>query len=213
MICSNRCWMTLVLAGGLLIGGLIPGGSSAQGPDSTSGSDSTGTPGSRAFPSEETDSEAPYVPTRRAVVDRMLEVAGVDEDDTVVDLGSGDGRIVVRAAARFGARGRGYEIQALLVRAARERARRAEVSDRVEFRRKDLFDADLSDATVVMLYLTSELNLKLRSKLLDELRPGTRVVSHDFDMGDWRPEQTVHVNGERIFLWTVPDEIPAHLAK
>lgn len=191
----------LVLA--LTVSLLWPAEPRAQGPDSTT------TAVRWALP--EADSDVPFVPTREAVVDRMLEVAEVSERDTVFDLGSGDGRIVIRAAGHFGARGRGVEIEPLLVRDARERARSAGVSDRVRFLQADLFEADLSEATVVTLYLARSLNVKLRPKLLEELAPGTRVVSHDFDMGAWKPDRVVHEGEERIFLWIVPEKTPDHL--
>lgn len=162
-------------------------------------------------PSETFDSDVPYVPTPRAVVDRMLEMADVDENDVVYDLGSGDGRIVIRAADQYGARGVGIEIDPERIREARENAEEAGVSDRVEFRQGDLFKADLSEATVVTLYLLPSVNRELRPKLFEELAPGTPVVSHDFDMGDWEPEAQDEVNGNTIYRWTIPETIPEHL--
>jgi SAM-dependent methyltransferase len=144
-----------------------------------------------------------YVATPPAVVAKMLELAQVTKDDVVYDLGSGDGRIVIMAAQRFGARGMGVEINPDLVMEARENAHRAGVADRVHFLLQDLFATDLRAATVVTLYLMQSVNLELRPKLWRELRPGTRVVSHDFGMGDWPPEQVVRVDDHRIYFWTI----------
>jgi SAM-dependent methyltransferase len=151
-----------------------------------------------------------YVPTPRAVVEEMLRLADVQSDDLVYDLGSGDGRIVIAAARDRGARGIGIDIDPRRVREATENAKIAGVSDRVEFRQQDLFETDFSDATVITLYLLPDLNLKLRPKIL-QLKPGTRVVSHSFDMGDWKPEQVVEVDGRTIYYWTVPENPPANL--
>lgn len=147
----------------------------------------------------------PYVPTPERVVNEMLRVAEVSENDVVYDLGSGDGRILISAARNYGARGVGVEMNSELVQQATSNAQQAGVGDRVEFRQQDLFETDLSDATVVTLYLLPEVNLRLRPKLLDELRPGTRIVSHAFNMGDWEPEQTLQVEGRTIYVWTVPE--------
>jgi len=152
--------------------------------------------------------DVPYVATPPAVVAKMLELAQVTQDDVVYDLGSGDGRIVIMAAQRFGARGVGVEIDPALVADAHENARRAGVADRVQFLRQDLFETDLRAATVVTLYLMQSVNLELRPKLWRELRPGTRVVSHDFGMGDWPPEQVVSVDNHRIYAWTIPMQPP-----
>mgnify|MGYP006424408507 CR=1 FL=1 len=157
------------------------------------------------------DLEVPYVPTPLRVVDRMLALAEVSSDDVVYDLGSGDGRIVIAAAERYGARGVGVEIDSALVARARQNAEEAGVADRVTFQQGDLFEIDLSPATAVTLYLLPSANLKLRPKLLRELAPGTPVVSHDFDMNEWTPEQTVRVASSTIYVWRVPDEVPAHL--
>lgn len=147
-----------------------------------------------------------YVPTPTAVVEAMLQLAQVDGDDILYDLGSGDGRIPIAAAKKFGTRGVGIDINPVRVREANANARAARVTDLVSFREEDLFEADFSEATVVTLYLLPTLNIKLRPKLLAELRPGTRIVSHAFDMGtDWEPEQTVTVDSSTIHLWTVPE--------
>ena len=152
--------------------------------------------------------DVPYVPTPEKVVERMLEVAKVGPNDVVYDLGSGDGRIVIAAAKNHGARGVGIDIDPERVREARDNASRAGVANRVEFREGNLFDANISEATVVTIYLLSGINMKLRPKLLAELKPGTRIVSHQFDMGTWKPERKVELNGRTIYLWTIPPRKP-----
>jgi SAM-dependent methyltransferase len=152
--------------------------------------------------------DVPYVPTPQPVVDKMLEMAAVTEKDVVYDLGCGDGRIVVTAARKFGARGVGVDIDPERIKESNANAKEAGVTDRVTFMRQDLFKIDLREATVVTLYLLPEINLKLRPKLFKELAPGTRIVSHDFDMGDWKPERTETVNDQGIehtlYYWTIP---------
>ena len=144
-----------------------------------------------------------YVPTSAGVADAMLKLAQVTADDVVYDLGSGDGRIVIAAAQKYGASGVGVEVDAELVKEARKNAMKAGVSDRVTFVQDDLFKANLSDATVVTLYLSNSINMRLRSLLQQELKPGSRVVSHRFEMGDWKPEATVRLEGTSIHLWTI----------
>jgi SAM-dependent methyltransferase len=147
-----------------------------------------------------------YVPTPQPVVDAMLSLAGVTERDVVYDLGSGDGRIVIAAAKTYRARGVGIEIDPALVKRSIDNAAAAGVSDRVRFETRDFFAADISDATVVTLYLLQSLNERLRPKLVRELKPGARVVSHVFNMGpEWPPQKTVTVGASRVFLWTIPD--------
>jgi SAM-dependent methyltransferase len=148
--------------------------------------------------------EVPYVPTENAVVDAMLKLANVQSTDLVYDLGCGDGRIVVRAAKNLGAHGVGVDINPVRIQEARANAKRNDVENLVRFEENDLFDADIHNATVVTLYLLPNVNLRLRPKLLSDLKPGTRVVSHSFDMGDWKPEKEEVVEGARIYLWTVP---------
>ncbi len=145
-----------------------------------------------------------YVPTDFEVVVQMLKLAEVTSKDIVYDLGCGDGRFVVTAARQFGARGVGIDIDPERIKEARELAARTGADDKVKFLQGDLFDADISEATVVTLYLLTRLNLKLRPKLMKELRPGTRIVSHAFDMGDWKPEATEQVGGSSIYLWRIP---------
>jgi len=146
-----------------------------------------------------------YVPTPQEVVDEMLKLARVGKDDVLYDLGSGDGRIPVTAAKRFGIRATGIDIDPQRIEEANENARKSGVASLVRFRQEDLFKAKFSDATVVTLYLLPELNVRLRPRLLAELKPGTRIVSHQFDMGTWQPERTVEVNGRTIYLWTIPE--------
>jgi SAM-dependent methyltransferase len=157
--------------------------------------------------------DVPFVVTPDNVTREMLKLAGVKPGDFVIDLGSGDGRIVIVAAKQFGARGLGVEIVPELVEQSRENARRAGVAERVEFRVQDLFETDLSQATVITMYLLPDVNLKLRPKL-QALKPGTRIVSHDWDMGDWKPDRMITVDVpdkalgrdkfSRLYLWTVP---------
>ena len=139
-----------------------------------------------------------------AVVDAMLAGAQVKNTDIVYDLGSGDGRILIAAAQKYGARGVGIEIDPQRIKEAEENARKAGVSDRVRFINADLFEADIHDATVVTLYLLEDLNVRLRPKLLRELKPGTRIVSHRFRMGDWQPEKSLNVGNRAVYFWTIP---------
>lgn len=145
-----------------------------------------------------------FVPTPPEVVDAMLKVAGVGPDDVLYDLGSGDGRIPVAAATRFGTRGVGIDIDPARIAEANANAKAAQVTDTVSFIRGDLFRQDLGKATVITLYLLPSLNLRLRPALL-ALKPGTRIVSHAFDMGDWKPEQTLNINGRMVYFWKVPE--------
>ena len=145
-----------------------------------------------------------YVPTPPEVVKTMLETAGVTAKDLVYDLGCGDGRIVIAAAKSYGARGIGIDIDPQRIREARANAAAAGVDDRVKFIQGDLFETDLRPATVVTLYLLESLNLKLQPKLVSELKPGTRIVSHAFSMGPWTPDRELNVEGRRVYLWTIP---------
>jgi 2-polyprenyl-3-methyl-5-hydroxy-6-metoxy-1,4-benzoquinol methylase len=145
-----------------------------------------------------------YVATPYDVVDEMLRIAGVGKGDVLYDLGSGDGRIPIAAAKKFGIRATGIDIDAERVREAQDNARNAGVGGLVQFRQEDLFKADFRDATVVTLYLQPHLNVKLRPKLWAELKPGTRIVSHQFDMGDWRPEKKLERGGHTVYFWTIP---------
>ena len=145
-----------------------------------------------------------YVPTPEAVVEAMLQVANVGKDDIVYDLGCGDGRIPVTAAKKYGARGIGIDIDPQRIAEANENVKKNDVGDRVKIIQGDLFQQDLSQATVVTLYLLPSLNVKLMPKLMKELKPGTRVVSHAFDMGDWKPEKEIDVEGRKVYYWTIP---------
>jgi tRNA G37 N-methylase Trm5 len=145
-----------------------------------------------------------FVPTPQEVVDKMLELAKVGKGDVLYDLGSGDGRIPVTAALRYGIRATGIDIDPQRIAEANDNAKKNGVSHLVRFRREDLFKAKFSEATVVTLYLLPDLNVKLRPRLLAELKPGTRIVSHQFDMGTWKPERKLELNGRTIYLWTVP---------
>jgi predicted RNA methylase len=146
-----------------------------------------------------------FVPTPQEVVDRMLEMANVGKGDVLYDLGSGDGRIPVTAAKRYGIRAVGIDIDPQRIAEAKENARRNGVAGLVSFRQEDLFKTKFGDATVVTLYLLPDLNVKLRPRLLAELRPGTRIVSHQFGMGTWKPEQQVELKGRTIYLWRIPE--------
>ena len=158
-------------------------------------------------PSTPKEPDVPYVPTHEKIVAEMLKVAKVKKTDVLYDLGSGDGRIVITAAKKFGTRGTGIELLPQLVREARDNAQKAGVSELAKFVEGDIFEANIADATVVTLYLLPAVNMKLRPKLL-ELKPGTRIVSHNYDLGDWKPEKTIKINlddGEHtVYYWVVP---------
>jgi precorrin-6B methylase 2 len=145
-----------------------------------------------------------YVPTPEEVVEAMLQVAAVTKNDIVYDLGCGDGRIPVTAASKYGARAVCVDIDPQRIKEATENVTKNKVGDRVRIVQGDLFEQNLSEATVVTLYLLPSLNVKLMPKLMKELRPGTRIVSHAFDMGDWKPEKELDVNGRKVYFWTIP---------
>jgi tRNA G37 N-methylase Trm5 len=145
----------------------------------------------------------PFVPTPQEVVDKMIELGGVKKGDTVYDLGSGDGRIVITAAKK-GARAVGFEIDGDLVKESRENIKKAGVENLAEIRQQDILTVDLAPANVVTMYLLPDVNLKLRPNVLSQMKPGSRIVSHAFDMGDWKPDKTERVNGRTIYLWIVP---------
>lgn len=147
-----------------------------------------------------------YVPTPQTVVDKMLEVADVKQGDYLIDLGSGDGRIPITAARKFGTRGMGVDLDPARIEDATENARRQGVTDKVEFKQQDLFETDISKASVLTMYLLSSINMKLRPRILEEAKPGTRVVSHSFDMGDWKPDRVEKVDGRTVYLWIVPEQ-------
>src|SRR5882672_4119761 len=166
---------------------------------------------------QEKDLDTPYVPTPQAVVDKMLDMAQVKAGDMVIDLGSGDGRIMITAAQRHGAQGFGVDIDPRLVQRSNDEARRVGVADRVKFLRQDLFNTDFHETNVLTLYLLPDVNIALRPKILADLKPGTRVVSHDYDMREWRPdaEATVPAPDKKVgmrkesmvYLWIVPAKV------
>lgn len=156
------------------------------------------------------DLDVPYVPTPQDVVERMLEIADVKEGDYVIDLGSGDGRIVI-TAAQMGAVGHGIDLDPERIKEARANAEEQGVDDRVMFLQEDIFETDFSDANVITMYLLTSVNRELRPRLLEELTPGTRVVSHSFDMGDWEPDMEESVDSgsgsHRIYFWIIPARV------
>jgi ribosomal protein L11 methylase PrmA len=146
-----------------------------------------------------------FVPTPQEVVEDMLRLANIKKGDVLFDLGSGDGRIAVTAAKLYGIRAVGIDIDPERIREAQDNAKKNGVESLVQFRLQDLFEADFREATVVTLYLLPDLNLKLRPRLLAELKPGTRIVSHQFDMGDWQPAKKLESNGRTVYFWVVPE--------
>ena len=146
-----------------------------------------------------------FVPTPQEVVEDMLRLANVKKGDVLFDLGSGDGRIPVTAARLYGIRAVGIDIDPERIREAQDNAKKNGVESLVQFRLQDLFEADFREATLVTLYLLPDLNLKLRPRLLAELKPGTRIVSHQFDMGDWKPAKKLESNGRIVYFWVVPE--------
>lgn len=178
----------------------------------------TVSPGARAEDDVPVLSGGPYVPTPQRVVDEMLRIARVTDRDFVIDLGSGDGRIVLTAAQKFGARGKGFDIDGELVERSNATARKLKLEDRVRFEQQDVMLADVREATVITVYLLPDMMRRLHARFLRELKPGTRIVSHDFDFGDWKPERTVHLDldekydltgswSSTIHLWTVPPRV------
>ena len=153
--------------------------------------------------------DVPYVPTNYATVEAMLRIASVGPNDFVIDLGSGDGRILIMAAKKHGARGFGVDLDPQRVKESITNAQDAGVSDRVQFHQRNLFDTKIGEATVVTMYLLPRVNLELRPRLFAELKPGTRVVSHDFDMGDWKPDLRASVRGpgSEVYYWVIPAQV------
>jgi SAM-dependent methyltransferase len=190
----NKLWLFVFLAGIALACGLTIEFAREK---------ALGTSAHSQFP------EVPYVPTPDHVVEEMLKAANVGKNDVVYDLGCGDGRIVITAAQKYGARGVGVDISADRIKESNENARKAGVTDRVKFLQQDLFQTDLREATVVTLYLLPDVNRRLRPKLFQELKLGTRVVSHAFSMDDWNPERVIKVPGsdrERtIYYWVISE--------
>jgi ribosomal protein L11 methylase PrmA len=154
-----------------------------------------------------------YIPTPIEIVEAMLTWVKVSADDVLYDLGSGDGRIAIAAAQQLGTRGVGIDIDPQRIREANENAKKAGVTHCVEFRQQDLFESEFGEASVVFLYLLPHLNLRLRPKLFRQLKPGTRIVSRDFDMGEWKPDQTIQIQSLEeaiLYYWVIPQEIPEH---
>jgi hypothetical protein len=151
--------------------------------------------------------DVPYVPTPQEVVNRMLDLGKVRAGEYHMDLGSGDGRIAVTSASKHGARSFGVDLNPVRIQEARENAKKAGVSDRATFEQKNLFETDISKADIVTMYLLPQVNLDLRPRVLDDMWPGTRIVSHAFDMGDWEPDQKDSVTGRQIYLWIVPAKV------
>ena len=149
--------------------------------------------------------DVPYVPTPNEVVEGMLNLAKVTKNDVVYDLGCGDGRIVITAAEKYGATGIGVDLNPVRIEEAQANAEEAGVTKKVEFYEGNLFDFDFSKASVLTLYLLPDVNLKLKPKILKEMKPGSRVVSHAFDMGDWQPDKQITVAGKTVYLWIVPE--------
>jgi len=162
-------------------------------------------PTSAALAQEPFDSKkiVPFVPSPQEVVDKMIALAGIKKGDVVFDMGSGDGRIVI-AAAKKGAKAVGFEIDGDLIKESRENVRKAGVQDLAEIRQQDILTVDFAPASVVTMYLLPDVNLKLRPNLLKQLKPGSRIVSHSFDMDDWKPDKIEKVDGRTIYLWTIP---------
>ena len=152
--------------------------------------------------------DVPYVPTPQHVVEAMLKLADVKKGDILYDLGSGDGRLVITAAKLYGVKGTGYDIDPQRIQEANANAKKEGVENLVRFVNQDLFESDFRDATVITLYLLPGINLKLRPKLWKELKPGTRIVSHSFDMGDWQAEKQTNVDGRNLYYWTIPKNPP-----
>lgn len=148
--------------------------------------------------------DVPYVPTPMDVVEAMLDIAKVGKNDVVYDLGCGDGRIVITAAKKFGATGIGVDLNPERIKEANANAKEKGVEQKVKFHEGNLFDFDFSKASVLTLYLLPNVNLQLKPKILAEMKPGSRVVSHAFDMGDWKPDKQISVDGRTVYMWTVP---------
>lgn len=148
--------------------------------------------------------DVPYVPTPQAVVDKMLELADLKSGEVLLDLGSGDGRIPITAAKKYGVQATGVDLNPMRVQEANENAKRERVTDKVTFKEQDLFETDLTQADVITMYLLTRINMKLRPQLM-KLKPGTRIVSHSFSMGDWQPDKTVRIDGRDVYLWIVKE--------
>ncbi|WP_239470462.1 SAM-dependent methyltransferase [Archangium violaceum] len=200
---TRKAAIGVALLAGLGLGG---GSLATQAPEEQDSSDFVYVPpnmGRADLPERAPD--VPYVPTSQNLVDAMLELAGVRQGDVVYDLGSGDGRIVVTAAKKYGVHGVGIDINPERVQEAEANARSAGVQRLTEFRQEDIFKADIGDASVVTMYLLPSVNTRLKPKLLRDLEPGTRIVSHAFDIEGWEPLKTIEVDGTTLYLWVVPE--------
>jgi SAM-dependent methyltransferase len=193
-------WIVAILC--LTVGAASAGDRPVASPGTPSQPTLTGAPRQQAVAPKRTP-DVIFVPTPDEVVEAMLNVAKVTKDDIVYDLGCGNGKIVV-AAGKRGARGVGIDIDPQRIAEAQAAVKEAGVGDRVKILEADLFETNISEATVVTLYLLPSLNIKLQPKLFKELKPGTRIVSHAFDMGDWKPEQELDVDGRKVYFWTIP---------
>lgn len=196
---------------------VTPGGTPGATPEITPGSTPqeatpSATPNTQT---EQREPDVPYVPTPQPVVDAMLKLANVKKGDVLYDLGSGDGRIPITAAKKYGVRAVGIDINPERIEEANQNAKKAGVTNRVQFRQQDLFQTNLGEASVVTLYLLPDINVKLRPQLFKQLKPGTRIVSHDFDMGEWKPDKVLQVKGptreHTLYYWVVPKKPPANL--
>ncbi len=163
--------------------------------------------GGRALAQASVSLDVPYVPTPQDVVDRMLDIVKPTSGDFVMDLGCGDGRMLVTAASKFGARGRGVDLNPVRIQEATENAKKANVTDKVQFEVKNLFETSISQATVLTIYLLPSVNLQLRPRILSEMKPGSRIVSHAFHMADWEPDLQDEVRGRNIYHWVVPAKV------
>ena len=203
-----RMTLTLLLVISIAAGGALWATGITQPQSGKSGS-SANSQGQRVIPAPPLRTpDVIYIPTPPEVVDAMLRMANVGKGDVLYDLGCGDGRIVIAAAKIYGIHAVGIDIDPQRIKEAKENARTAGVEKLVTFRNEDLFEADIHEATVVTLYLLETLNEKLRPKLLRDLKPGSRIVSHAFRMGDWEPEKTAEVQARHIYFWTVPAKSP-----
>lgn len=169
----------------------------------------TATASATASPAPTRELDVPYVPTHEMIVDEMLKMGEVKGDDVLYDLGSGDGRIPITAAQKFGTRGVGIDLNPVRVKEANENAEKVKVTDKVKFIEGDIFQQDFSEATVLTLYLLPDVNLKLRPKIM-QMKPGTRVVSHNYDMGDWEPQKVKELKTpdgvtHYVYMWRVPE--------
>lgn len=181
----------------------------AKNRNANSSAANTATASATASPAASRELDVPYVPTHEMIVDEMLKMAKVGKDDVLYDLGSGDGRIPITAAQRFGTRGVGVDLNPIRIKEANENAEKAKVTDKVKFIEGDIFQQDFSEATVLTLYLLPDVNLKLRPKIL-QMKPGTRVVSHNYNMGDWEPENVKELKTpdgvtHYVYSWRVPE--------